>query len=299
MIRQTFSRLCMAFLAASVLSACDRTVLLRGAVFDVSGHALPGVAVTIPGVEYQAVTNTLGRYSLRCAPGALELHFIKTGYTSGKLRVDATGPGTLEAASLYLWPVPEGKGVYFFQNDRYRTATRTEAKRYAVKGAGAVYAIKIEPDLIWTLPAENAVEPEERPLIIAYRLPAYDIALCRLEQVEGTPVEDLTADAASAMTDTEKNETAARKFSQKVWIPDETLNIIVAPIDEPEGLLLDIHPIEALSPGIYAVHWGALDGFFSTEPRVFLFQIDPPPETIDPEGEVLMEDLEETDEETE
>lgn len=278
MIRNRISHILFALMAIGVLSACDRTALVRGTVLDVSGHGLPGVAVTLPGFEYQAVTNVLGRYSLRCAPGALELHFIKTGYTSGRLTVEAKGPGSVDVTTVYLWPLPEGKGVYFFENYRYSSTTRCEPKRYAVKGAGTVYGTRIEPDLIWYLPNDENGDARERPLIIAHKLPSYDIALTRLEEVDGMPVDDLTADAIT--------EAAAAKFTEKIWIPAENCSIIVAPVDEPERILLDVHPIDPLAPGVYAVHWGALDGFASTEPRAFLFQIAPPLEIPEPEGAI-------------
>ena len=64
-------------LLAGVLSACDRTVIVRGEVLDIQDTTLPGVAVTVLGEEEQAVTDGIGRYRLRCRPGPLELSFLK------------------------------------------------------------------------------------------------------------------------------------------------------------------------------------------------------------------------------
>ncbi len=60
-------------------------------------------------------------------------------------------------------------------------------------------------------------------------------------------------------------------------VPVEAIPVAVAPIDKLEELLIGINLQAPLEPGTYGVHWGALQGYTSTDPRVYLFQVPAPP----------------------
>ena len=254
-------------------AGCDRTLTVRGAVVDVKGAALPGVAVTVDGTEIQTTTDGVGKYVLRCAAGPVELDFIKTGYTRGRLSVPATGSRTLEVTEVMLWPVPPHQGVYLFADYRYNEASRTEAKRYLEKDRGPVFATKQVPEL----------ETEDpNPLLISIRLPAYDVSLYRLEEIEAA-LPSLSRLGVTAPTDEEKE---GYSYAERVWAPSGAIAVIAVPIDEPEGQLLELRLGRPLSPGVYAIHWGALDGHTTTDPRIFLFRVaEPPPEEKPDSGE--------------
>ena len=169
---------------------------------------------------------------------------------------------TVTVQSVKLWPLPQGKGVYLFENYRYRSLKRTEPKHYIQKDGPARFGVKIPPE-------EGTLE--NRPLLIAYKLPPYDLKLHRLEPIKASmPQEDPPT------------------FALDIWVGVEEAPVIAIPIDEPERLLLELRPVRALVPGVYAAHWGALDGYTSTELRVFLFRIfdpDAPAETPESEEE--------------
>ena len=44
-------------------------------------------------------------------------------------------------------------------------------------------------------------------------------------------------------------------------------------LDVPEKLLVELRAAAPLSPGVYAIHWGALEGYDSIDPRIFMFEL--------------------------
>jgi len=118
-----------------ILPACDRTVVIQGIVTDVAGEGLPGVAVTVRGRLDQAVSDGVGRYSLRSSAGTLDLELMKTGYTPGYLSLQVERSGAVEATPAVLWPLPQDKGVYLFENYRYLELTRIEPNRTPIPPA--------------------------------------------------------------------------------------------------------------------------------------------------------------------
>lgn len=76
-------------------------------------------------------------------------------------------------------------------------------------------------------------------------------------------------------------------YNEEVWIPDESLPLLSHPVDEPEHLLLELRPARPLSPGVYAIHWGALAGYEGIDHRAFLFSLqeETPEKNPDSEGE--------------
>lgn len=242
-------------LCVLTLTACDRTAIVRGSVAEVSGETLPGVAVTVIGQGIQTTTTGVGDYRFRCVPGELELAFEKTGYAPGRLTLTAS-PGNTAATQVMLWPLPLSRGVFLFQDFHYRDTDRTEPKRYQTRELGLCYAVK--KDI-------TQKTLETTPAIICHRMPSYDLHLHELQLVAASDPELETPD-----------------YSQKVWAPVREVPFSTTPIDEPEQLLLEIKPSATLSPAAYAVHWGALSGYATTDSRVFLFRVVSPDEPETP-----------------
>ena len=259
---------------------CEQGVVVRGRVVDMKGEGLPGVAVTVRGTERQTTTNAAGRYTLRCAPGVITLDFIKTGYTQGTLQVEARRTGVMDVREALLWLLPPAKGVYLLHDYRYLETTRADPKRYVEKDRGPVFAVKRDPDLVVRQPFGGPEVLPGAPALIAFKMPSYDARLYRLHQIEAHPPEHRAAiaptppDAAAAAPQRRIPPPA----TETVWAAADNIPIIVAPIDEPERLLLELRPATPLMPGTYAVHWGAFDGHVSTDPGIFLFRIADPEE---------------------
>jgi len=257
-------------------AGCDRTVTIRGdlsdaegwpipGIVDVRGEGLPGVAVSVHGTSIQAVTNTLGQYRIRCAPGEIRLDLMKSGYTSGQLFFNVDSPRTVEATQAILWPLPPTWGAYLFEDFRYRECTRIEPRRYRREAGGPpFFGTKIRP---------AAYTTNTSPLIVTHRMPAYDLRLYRLEEL----TETLTHDDGSTYEDT-------------IWAPAGALPVYPDAIDEPDRRLVEVRLQQDLELGTYAIHWGALDGYTTTSPFIFLFEV------VDPES--LEAEIEETEEES-
>ncbi len=232
-------------LVVVLFAGCEQGVVLRGMVYDTQDHALPGVAVTVRGTSYQDATDALGRYEIRCLPGVLELEFAKTGYTPARLTVPVADYQPVEAEAIRLWNLPPEKGVFLLENHRYRALTRTEPREYRLADGPTILATRKAPELTTVLSA---------PFLVCYKLPAYDVRMHRLEQVE----------AALPQSNAAK---------ERVWAATDSIPIAADALDEPERLLLVLRPDVALAPGRYAIHWGALDGYNTIDSRVFLIEV--------------------------
>jgi len=265
---------------AFLLAGCEPMVTIAGdqvddqgrpvpAVVDVKGDALPGVAVAVKGTEHQAVTDALGQYRLRCRPGDITLAFIKTDYTPGRLELEVDEPRTVEPAAVTLWPLPPYKGVYLFKDFRYRQTTKTEPKPYKNEDGTPLFGTKVAPEVRTTRP---------EPLLIGYKLPSYDVRLARLRDQEASPL------GTAGQGD--------NAFRESIWAPAGAIGVMANPIDEVDRLLLQFQPAEPLEPGVYALHYGALNGYTSTDPFIYLFRVAAPgaPEGEAPEGEGASEE---------
>jgi len=268
-----FSHILAFLITAMTAVSCERCVI-HGAVADVKGEALPGVSVSANNGEVQALTNAIGEYKLSCKPGPIELSFMKTGYTSGLLEIEATGPREVKTIEVTLWCLPQSAGVYLFENFRYRKLAQIETKPFIEEGKNS----KTDPTVsimygIGRLP-EIAEVVIQKPLLIAFKMPRYDIQLCRLRPVKAKSVEPNPA-------------------IQEIWCPEAHVPTATEPIDEPERFLTEIKIFEPLEPGVYAVHWGALEGFTDTDPRTFIFRI------FDPEKPAVNNETSEDQQESE
>lgn len=243
-----------------LLAGCDHTATIEGIVVDTRDQPIPGVAVTADNGEHEAISNALGAYTLRSAPGMLTLNYLKTGYTPGRLEVEGAAASTIEAVPVKLIPLPPDKGVYLYESFRYLPAGFIQPKPYVQKGGGSLFGTKKTADLA-TL--------SSTPTLICYQLPSIDATIYRLEKVEATQ--------PNARSDA---------YTESIWAPVESIPVLASPIDEPGRLLLELQIGAPLSPGAYAVHWGALDGYTSTEPLIYLFKVvDPDAPGEAPEAE--------------
>lgn len=261
---------------AFLVSGCSPTVGIQGAVYNIMGEPLPGVSVRVEEIGVFGVSNGNGIFgkrpnTLSVPPGAWELAYFKTGFTTVRQPITTGAARTVEAPSVQLWPLPSAKGIYALEGLRYDAFTRVTPERFQLENNKPVFGVKIDPEL-----KRNSAPP----MIISHRMATYDWQLSRLEPVtvmregfEAIPKDEKAAEGGDSRTET-------------VWAPSVRLPIQVAAIDEPEQQLWRISPAVALGPGRYAVHWGALEGDPGTEPSAYLIQIiDPnaPPETVAPE----------------
>lgn len=224
--------------------ACNR-VVVTGEVVNVKGEGLPGVAVTVEGADYQALTNALGEYRISCQPGHVQLLFAKSGYAPVRLEFVDAGAGQVRAPGLELWRLPPNAGVYLFDDASYEEATWAEPKRFFLADGELAYGTTRSAALLTAL---------AEPLIVCFKTPRHDARLSRLRQ----------ADARLG---------AGHGTLFKVWTAAGTTRADLTPIDEAEGMLLQLRPVRPLEPGTYAVHWGALDGYTALETRMFMFTV--------------------------
>jgi len=221
--------------------------VVQGQVVDFRGEALPGVAVSLDGQDASMITDGVGQYKAPVSsPADVELRFVKTGYTAGRLALQTKGPGAVNARPVMLWRLPQAAGVYLLEDYRYRRTSHATPRPFSSEAKSLVYGVAKLPELEATTISE--------PLIVVHKLPSYDVRLCRLGAAEAAPL-----DATTSM--------------QEVWAADETLPVQMVPVDEPERVLWRVGLFGPLAPGVYAVHWGALDGHADTDPRIFLFRV--------------------------
>ena len=240
-------------LALVVLVGCGRNVI-TGRVLNVQGETLPGVAVKVEGTEHQALTGPLGKYSVAYNPGPVALNFIKSGFTPGRLELTVNQAKRVEAADVTLWQLPEGWGVYLVKDARYIGANPIEPDAFPTVAGTTVYGVKKGPETTTT----NA-----KPMMVCYKLPRNEVRFCRMAPTE---IELRPPDAKGPV---------AKGKGQKitVWTSVAKIPVTVSRIDEPEGLLLQLHYDGSLEPGCYAVHWGALEGRTDLDKRIFYFSV--------------------------
>lgn len=249
-----------------LLSGCMQNALLRGKVNDISGQELPGVVVRVTGSSYEGLSNANGDYSFRVASGNLEIDFAKTGYAPVHMSVTVPSLGILDLEPVRLWPLPVAEGVYTFINFRYQATERPRVNRYIVKDKGFAFGTPVEPGVTIDYADPKACPEENPPRLIAHKMPAYDAHLCRLQKVKAS-----LAQTGLLSTNDKKNEKIP--YNEDIWIAAESIPLISKPLDEPERQLLELRPTQALEPGAYAIHWGALDGYDGIDHRAFLFSI--------------------------
>lgn len=233
--------------AAVTLSGCGR-VALFGQVTTIQGETLPGVAVYESAVDDGQLTDARGGYSLRRRPGPVLLRFSKTGYSPAELALNIEGGKRLSLPTVRMWRLPERAGVYILDESGYTETTWVNPKNFFMAEGGMAYATRREPDTTVIGTVEQ---------IICYKTPRYNARLSRLRR----------AKAKLGAGDTQTFE---------VWTAGGTIPVDLVPVDEPAGMLLRLRTEQALEPGVYAVHWGALDGYTTLESRAFMLTIAAP-----------------------
>ena len=283
----SFSSLMVAVAATAFLAACGapsvsdvaeavgtvrvdvsavRGATIMGSVHDIKGQTLPGVAVTCVETGDQVITGPLGSYRVRFQPGPVTVTFIKSGYTPGILEMDSGGESTIEAEPVRLYRLPVDSGVYFFENLAYRAVDSILPERFVAVDPplGAIYGTR----------RRTVSTTEDRlPTLIGFRVPRGGASLYRLRSL-----------------DMKVMGPRDQEIPVEGWVPANAVEVDMAPIDEPDGLLRVLQLEEELEPGRYALHWGALDGDRDLDQRAFIFDVvEPAAEVTEseapPEGE--------------
>lgn len=225
------------------------------------GEPLPGVSVKVEAAQVHAVTNGTGWFGnrgnrLAVPPGAWEIDYIKSGFTVAQQSVETGGARSMDVPTVTLWPLPAAKGVYVFDGGTYDPLTRATPERYTGLDNAPVHGIKQEAELaLEALPA----------YFISHKMANYDWQLARLEQVRvlrpGVAVES------------GPDEEIDEGLTEPVWAATVRLPIETLPVDLPEQQLWRIRPAASMPPGMYALHWGALEGDTTTEESIYLVRI--------------------------
>jgi hypothetical protein len=284
---------------AALLAGCHPEALLRGTVRDMSGETLPGVSVSVDGADMSVITDVLGRYSVYCPKGRVRIEFVKTGYTPAAGEV-ADARGTVEMPETKLWALPPTEGVFLLEQMRFKELDHPRPNRYHVEKGDPVIGTPVMPKAVAAAPFGGTDVVSGAPRLIAHKLPPYDAHLTRVRQVRASsqpPPPPPAAGAAPALP---------MAYAEKIWIADKDIPLVERALDEPDRLLVELAPSTMLEPGTYAVHWGALEGLASLEPRVFLFCVPDPAATeerkesepvLSPEDEKRQQDREKKREE--
>ncbi|NLV40463.1 MAG: carboxypeptidase-like regulatory domain-containing protein [Candidatus Hydrogenedentes bacterium] len=273
-------RLRAAVFAAAVLAAsaclpgCGSRTVVRGTVRDVAGEALPGVAVAVDGAEADLITDLQGRYAVRAGRGRAALTFMKTGYATARIEVEAPG-GRVDAPEARLWPLPESEGVFLFSGYRYTELERPRPLAYMTADRGVVHGTPVTPAGEGVAPFGGGTAGAEGPLLAACKLPGYDARLVRLQRVAAKQTQGVRPGTSGPVL---------REVEEQVWVADTPVPATMESLDGQEHQLVRIEPVEPLTPGVYAVHWGVLDGLSGIEQRAFLFRV------FDPLGGVEAQD---------
>jgi hypothetical protein len=235
-------------LILGVLSGCD-TSYVSGRVLDFSGQPLPGAAIAVDNQIAYTITSAHGGYRVKASPNPHVVWFFKSGYTVGSLAITPQKFGITSATDVQLWRLPEATGVFVLENYQYLPLTMVEPRQYYTKERGIFNGILATP----LFSTNNA-----HPRLIAYKKPFYDLSLRRLDPVKAF-----------------LNEKATQDTPQNVWQPVDSVAITHVPIDEHDNLLMEITFASDLPPGVYAVHWGILEGYSNTDSHAYLFEILP------------------------
>lgn len=246
----------LAVALATLGAGCER-VAVEGRATDATGEALPGVVVRLEGTSQQDLTDALGQYRLTASRSAkrVGLKFSKSGYAPTRIDVELRGPLSVKAADVPLWRLPSNPGAYTWRAGRYIPADWVLPSQYYLKDGGEVYGVE--------LPETLRVEVSTDAWWIAtYRTPRYNARLSRLAPAEAT----LPGVGTQPV---------------QIWTESGTIPAGLESIDPLEGHLQRVVVDRPLQPGVYAVHWGAIEGYTTLEGRIYVFRVvEPPAEDI-------------------
>ncbi len=266
-------QVCLLICLAVAAFGC-RLTAITGDVVDTDGRPVPGVAVTLDNSRDQAVTNALGEYQIANPPGSALLRFTKTGYAPAEVHLpDVAGDDSRDLEPVTMWRLPVNQGVHLDERDRFIALEPVEPERLFLQGGGSGLGAKRPPDVATQNPS---------PAIVAFKMPRDGARLSRL-----VPRQAALGDAGSQVHHIE------------AWVAEESEPVDLRPLDEPEQLLRQVRLPAPLEPGVYAVHWGALDGYITIDTRMFYFRVDAPapPEPLPEEASAAGEQPEAAPEE--
>jgi hypothetical protein len=239
--------------AALAASGCGQYIV-EGVVTDTAGEALPGVAVRVEETDAEALSNGVGRFRVRTSGNEATLIYAKTGYAGARQSVERTDGIVVNARAVALWKLPLRSGVYLLEGGIYREATRALPQRFLLREGGAVYG---------TRRAADAAVEELLPRLIFFQTPRYDAVLARL-----MPTEVAVLGEGGELP---------------VWTVAGTIKPPLEALPGSENQLFTLRLDDALEPGVYAVHWGALEGRSGVDSQAYLFEVLEPPAPEEPE----------------
>jgi hypothetical protein len=248
--------------ALFALAGCERAII-EGRAINAQGEALPGVVVRLAGTERQDLSDARGRFRMTASRTATtaRLQLSKSGYAPSEVTVDLKGRLLVSAPDSTLWALPMNPGVYTLDDLRYLAADWVLPKQYYLKDGSTTFGAELPETVRARADAANL-------FLVCYRTPRYNARLSRLAPAEATvPGSDAE--------------------SQKIWVESGTIGAGLQPVDHPAGELLRIFVDRPLEPGIYCVHWGAMEGYTTLESRIYAFEIlapSPAEEAPVPEG---------------
>lgn len=226
-------------LTALALGGCS-SATIEGTVESVYGEALPGVAVKVQGQHAYAVSNANGAYSLAYQPGDLVLEFIKSGYAPAEMELPLSELRTVAAAPVSMWRLPANIAVYIYEENKYRETTAAQVESFQTEDA-ELYGARRDVE-------RNTENPE--PFLVLHRLAPEGIAMHRLERQSIVWRQE-----------------GAQATEIEAYIAVEAVPIGAVPLDYPARLLHRVTLPGSLVPGVYAIHWGALEGHDDYDPR--------------------------------
>lgn len=141
MPRLSSTFLSLAIVPVFLLTACGPRAKVAGEVRDGFGSALQGVAVSVPGTQFKAVTDTEGRYEIQYAPGRFQVNFTKDGYLAKTLDFEVVTETEVPAEQVVLIKIPQEAGVYFWG-----------AEDYVSLGSGKLEFSSVEHGFSWDQP---------------------------------------------------------------------------------------------------------------------------------------------------
>lgn len=238
------------------LSGCGQYVI-EGTVTNSAGQALPGVAVRNESNEAEALSDALGEYRITGKGPEATLVYAKTGYAGARQTVARDTGIRVPAAPVTLWKLPPRAGIFALIDGGYVSIGRALPRRFLLQGGGAVQGTRRAPETVLeTL----------RPRLIFHQTPRYDAALSRLMETEVA----LIGEGAE----------------EPVWTAAGTIKPDLLEIEGSDGQLREMRLDNDLEPGMYAVHWGALEGKSAVETQIYLFELrEPPRPEPDSEGD--------------
>lgn len=231
---------------ALALSGCTPGKL-TGIVRNIEGETLPGVSIHIDGADATALSNARGEYELSVKPGQYELTFAKTGYTVSSLKVQKNEDGDTPVPDVRLWNLPPQKSVYLYHDTHYTETTRIIPQRFYMTDGTIDYGTQRAPE---------AQTPFGEPQLLFFRTPRYDARLARLQP-------------ETAQLHNDDSQTF------EVWTAAGSVGIELDLVEPADPTLMKMNIEAPLQPGRYAVHWGALDGYDTIDPRIYLFEVLP------------------------